>query len=146
MIERVTGNKSLSVSIRQDIIERTDGIPLFVEEMTKAVLEAQGEGAAESALASVPSPSIGLPASLHASLMARLDRLGPAKEVAQIGAAVGREFSHVALAINRENDLIAPPTGAEANPSAKTPIKALATSSPTLSTASARSGRRVSDF
>ena len=62
--------------------------------MTKAVLEAQGERAAESALASIPSPSIGVPASLHASLMARLDRLGAAKEVAQIGAAVGREFSH----------------------------------------------------
>jgi predicted ATPase/class 3 adenylate cyclase len=97
MIDRVTGNKSLPESIRQDIIERTDGIPLFVEEMTKAVLEAEGEGTAESALATIPSPSIGLPASLHASLMARLDRLGPAKEVAQIGAAVGREFSHTLL-------------------------------------------------
>jgi class 3 adenylate cyclase/tetratricopeptide (TPR) repeat protein len=97
MIERVTGNKSLLESIRRDIIERTDGIPLFVEEMTKAVLEAQSEGAAESALANIPSPSIGVPASLHASLMARLDRLGPAKEVAQIGAAVGREFSHALL-------------------------------------------------
>ena len=97
MIERVTGNKSLPESIRQDIIERTDGIPLFIEEMTKAVLEAQGEGTAGSALATMPSASIGLPASLHASLMARLDRLGPAKEVAQIGAAVGREFSHALL-------------------------------------------------
>ena len=56
--------------------------------------EAEGEGAAESTVATVPSPSISVPASLHASLMARLDRLGPAKEVAQIGAAVGREFSH----------------------------------------------------
>ena len=98
LIERVTGNKSLPESIRQDIIERTDGIPLFVEEMTKAVLEAQGEGTAVSALATMPSPSIGLPASLHASLMARLDRLGPAKEVAQIGAVLGREFSHALLA------------------------------------------------
>jgi class 3 adenylate cyclase/predicted ATPase len=95
MIDRVTGNKALPKNIRQDIIERTDGIPLFVEEMTKAVLEA--EGAAESAVATIPSPSIGVPASLHASLMARLDRLGPAKEVAQIGAAVGREFSHALL-------------------------------------------------
>jgi class 3 adenylate cyclase len=77
MIERVAGNKSLPESIRQDIIERTDGIPLFVEEITKAVLEAQGEGATESALATIPSPSIGVPASLHASLMGRLDRLGP---------------------------------------------------------------------
>jgi predicted ATPase len=98
MIERVTRNQSLPESIRQDIMERTDGIPLFVEEMTKAVLEAQGEGAAESTLATIPSPSIGVPASLHASLMARLDRLGPAKEVAQIGAAIGREFSHALLA------------------------------------------------
>jgi hypothetical protein len=89
MIERVAGNKSLSQSIRQDIIARTDGIPLFVEEMTKAVLEAQGEDAAESTITTIPSPSIGVPASLHAPLMARLDRLGPAKEVAQIGAAVG---------------------------------------------------------
>ena len=98
LIEWVTGNKSLPESIRHDIIERTDGIPLFVEEMTKAVLEAQGEGTGVSALATMPSPSVGLPASLHASLMARLDRLGPAKEVAQIGAVLGREFSHALLA------------------------------------------------
>jgi predicted ATPase len=97
MIDSVTGNKPLPQSVRQNIIERTDGIPLFVEEMTKAVLEAEGVGAVESALAAIPSPSIGVPASLHASLMARLDRLGPAKEVAQIGAAIGREFSHALL-------------------------------------------------
>ena len=98
MIDRVVGNKPLPASIRQDIIERTDGIPLFVEEMTKAVLEAESEGAAERAVAAVPSPALAVPASLHASLMARLDRLGPAKEVAQIGAAIGREFSHALLA------------------------------------------------
>ena len=83
---------------RQDIIERTDGIPLFVEEMTKAVLEAESEGEARRTAAAVPSPALAVPASLHASLMARLDRLGPAKEVAQIGAAIGREFSHALLA------------------------------------------------
>jgi class 3 adenylate cyclase/predicted ATPase len=98
MIDRVVGNKLLSASIRQDIIERTDGIPLFVEEMTKAVLEAEGEGEGRRTLAAVPSPALAVPASLHASLMARLDRLGPAKEVAQIGAAIGREFSHALLA------------------------------------------------
>ena len=98
MIDRVVGNKMLPVSIRQDIIERTDGIPLFVEEMTKAVLEAEGEGEAQRTAAAVPSPALAVPASLHASLMARLDRLGPAKEVAQIGAAIGREFSHPLLA------------------------------------------------
>ena len=98
MIDRVVGNKPLPASIRQDIIERTDGIPLFVEEMTKAVLEAESEGAAERTAAAVPSPALAVPASLHASLMARLDRLGAAKEVAQIGAAIGREFSHALLA------------------------------------------------
>src|SRR5262249_17613783 len=97
MIDRVTGNKALPESIREDIVERTDGIPLFVEEMTKAALEAEGEREAKSAVATIPSPSIGVPASLYASLMARLDRLGPAKEVAQIGAAIGREFSHALL-------------------------------------------------
>ena len=98
MIDGVIGNKSLPANIRQDIIERTDGIPLFVEEMTRAVLEAKDEEAAERTVAAVPSPSIAVPPSLHASLMARLDRLGAAKEVAQIGAAIGREFTHALLA------------------------------------------------
>jgi predicted ATPase len=98
MIDRVVGNKMLPPNIRQDIIERTDGIPLFVEEMTKAVLEAEGEGAAAQAVSMVPSPMLAVPASLHASLMARLDRLGSAKEIAQIGAAIGREFSYALLA------------------------------------------------
>jgi class 3 adenylate cyclase len=99
MVDRIAGNRQLSASIRQDIIERTDGIPLFVEEMTKAVLEAGSEVAAARAIAAVPSPTLGVPASLYASLMARLDRLGgPAKEVAQIAAAIGREFPHALLA------------------------------------------------
>ena len=98
MIDGVVGNKLLPANIRQDIIERADGIPLFVEEMTKAVLEAESEGAAERAIGVVPSPERAVPASLHAPLMARLDRLGPAKEVAQVGAAIGREFSHTLLA------------------------------------------------
>ena len=98
LIDGVTGNKLLSPSVRHDIIERTDGIPLFVEEMTKAVLEAENESAAQQTAAAIPSPALAVPASLHASLMARLDRLGPAREVAQIGAAIGREFSHALLA------------------------------------------------
>jgi class 3 adenylate cyclase len=98
MIDRVVGNKLLPASIRRDIVERTDGIPLFVEEMTKAVLEAESEGAARRMVAAVPSPAMAVPASLQASLMARLDRIGPAKEVAEIGAAIGREFSHALLA------------------------------------------------
>jgi class 3 adenylate cyclase/predicted ATPase len=96
MIDRVVANGALPADIRQDIIERTDGIPLFVEEMTKAVLEAESERQARQTIASSSVPAV--PASLHASLMARLDRLGPAKDVAQIGAALGREFSHAQLA------------------------------------------------
>ena len=97
MIERVTGNKPLPANIRRDIVERTDGIPLFVEEMTKAVLEAESEGAARQTASAVPPSALAVPASLQASLMARLDRLGSAKDVAQIGAAIGREFSHALL-------------------------------------------------
>ncbi len=102
MIDGVIGNKLLPADIRQDIIERTDGIPLFVEEMTRAVLEAKDEEAAERTVAAVPSPSIAVPPSLHASLMARLDRLGAAKEVAQIGAAIGRDLRGCTL--DRPND------------------------------------------
>ncbi|MGC2080637.1 MAG: adenylate/guanylate cyclase domain-containing protein [Xanthobacteraceae bacterium] len=89
IIARVTGNNVLPADLMAEIVGRTDGIPLFVEEMTKAILEAQSE---------VAAPALTIPASLHASLMARLDRLGWAKEVAQIGSAIGREFSHALLA------------------------------------------------
>lgn len=97
MMDRVLGNHSLPDEIRRDIIERTDGIPLFVEEMTKAVLESGSETQAKQTAAAVPSAAMAVPATLHASLTARLDRLGPAKEVVQIGAAIGREFPHVLL-------------------------------------------------
>ncbi|SDR63926.1 SAM domain (Sterile alpha motif) [Rhizobiales bacterium GAS113] len=98
IIARLVGNKTLPADVLAEIVERTDGIPLFVEEMTKAVLEAEGEGTARDTAAAVPSAAMAVPATLHASLMARLDRLGPAKELAQIGAAIGREFSHALLA------------------------------------------------
>jgi predicted ATPase len=94
IITRLVGNKELPADVMGEILERTDGIPLFVEEMTKAVVEAKSEGAARRTVAAVPSPALAVPASLHASLIARLDRLGPAKEVAQIGSAIGREFPH----------------------------------------------------
>ena len=95
MIDRIVGAKPLPANIRRGIIERSDGIPLFVEEMTKAVLEAESQSAPELATA----PALAVPATLHASLMARLDRLGaPAKELTQVGAAIGREFSHALLA------------------------------------------------
>jgi predicted ATPase len=98
IIARLVGNKELPADVMAEIVERTDGIPLFVEEMTKAVLEAESEGEARQTAAVVPSLALAVPASLHASLMARLDRLGPAKDVAQIGAAIGREFSYALLA------------------------------------------------
>jgi class 3 adenylate cyclase/predicted ATPase len=98
IIGRLVGDRELPSDVMAEIIERTDGIPLFVEEMTKAVLEAEREGAARRTIAAVPPTALAVPASLHASLMARLDRLGAAKEVAQIGASIGREFSHVLLA------------------------------------------------
>src|SRR5216683_775061 len=95
MVQRLAGNATLlPQDVISEIVERTDGVPLFVEEMTKAVLEAGAERGRQIA-ASVPGASLGVPATLQASLMARLDRLGPAaKGVAQIGAAIGREFSY----------------------------------------------------
>jgi class 3 adenylate cyclase/predicted ATPase len=98
IIARLVGNKALPADVLAEIVERTDGIPLFVEEMTKAVLEAESDGAARRTVAGVPSSTLAVPPSLHASLMARLDRLGAAKEVAQIGSAIGREFFHPLLA------------------------------------------------
>jgi predicted ATPase len=99
IIAHLVGNKELPADVMAEILERTDGIPLFVEEMTKAVLEAESEGEARQTAAAIPSAALAVPASLHASLMARLDRLGPAKEVAQVGAAIGREFSHALVAV-----------------------------------------------
>ncbi|UPJ60560.1 adenylate/guanylate cyclase domain-containing protein [Bradyrhizobium sp. 192] len=99
IIARLVENKGLPANVMAEIVERTDGIPLFVEEMTKAVLEAESEAAARLTAATVPSLAQLVPASLHASLMARLDRLGPAAtEVAQIGGAIGRGFSQSLLA------------------------------------------------
>ena len=97
MIANVAGNAPLSSEIAEEIAERTDGVPLFVEELTKAVLETAAKDPQD--LFSVPHPTLSVPSTLHASLMARLDRLGPAaKDVAQAGAAIGREFGHELLA------------------------------------------------
>jgi class 3 adenylate cyclase/tetratricopeptide (TPR) repeat protein len=97
MVANVAGNSMLPPEIMEEIAERTDGVPLFVEELTKAVLESGGRGAA--ALSAMPDPALSVPATLHASLMARLDRLGPAaKDIAQTGAAIGREFGFGLLA------------------------------------------------
>src|SRR6516164_9292785 len=83
---------TLASKVVDDIVERSDGVPLFLEELTKAVLETSHASA-------VPATSPAVPTTLHASLMARLDRLGPAaKEIAQVGAAIGRHFSYELLA------------------------------------------------
>src|SRR5690606_16606732 len=96
-VRSVLGDNAVASDLVEEIVERTDGVPLFIEELTKAVLEA-GETGAEAALATTPSGGLSVPPTLHASLMARLDRLGPAaKEVAQVGAAIGREFSYELL-------------------------------------------------
>jgi len=91
LVERLAGNAALSREIVDEIVERADGVPLFVEELTKAVLESSDR---DGRIAVVLAASA-IPATLHASLIARLDRLGPsAKEVAQIGALIGREFDY----------------------------------------------------
>jgi class 3 adenylate cyclase len=96
LVRRLAGTEALPGDIVAEIVKRTDGVPLFVEELTKAVLEGGSVGTAFSR-AGATGPNV--PATLHASLMARLDRLGPtAKEVAQVGAALGREFSYELLA------------------------------------------------
>jgi class 3 adenylate cyclase/predicted ATPase len=100
MVERIAGNATLSDETASEIVERADGVPLFVEELTRAVLEAGGRGdGIEKTLGRAVSPSATVPAALHAPLMARLDLLGQAaREIAQIGAAIGREFSYELLA------------------------------------------------
>jgi class 3 adenylate cyclase len=98
LVDRVVGNKALPAEIVEQIVARTDGVPLFVEELTKAVLESGllADAGDHYELAG-PLPPIAIPSTLHDSLLARLDRLAPVKEVAQIGAAIGREFSHALL-------------------------------------------------
>jgi class 3 adenylate cyclase/tetratricopeptide (TPR) repeat protein len=98
MVARVTGGRPLPAEVTEQIVVKTDGNPLFVEELTKAVLEA---GIlvedAEGYRLDGPLPPLAIPATLQDSLMARLDRLAPVKEIGQIGAAIGREFSYSLL-------------------------------------------------
>src|SRR6202048_3196729 len=98
LIDGVTAGKTLPEEVVNQILARTDGVPLFVEELTKTVLETglleEQEG---HYVLNRPLPSMAIPSTLHASLMARLDRLAPVREVAQIGAVVGREFSYELL-------------------------------------------------
>jgi predicted ATPase/class 3 adenylate cyclase len=98
MVERLTGGRPLPTEVLNQIVAKTDGVPLFVEELTRAVMETnllKNEGD-HYALAG-PLSAIAIPTTLRESLLARLDRLAPAREVAQVAAAIGREFSHELL-------------------------------------------------
>ena len=86
IVARLTGGRSRPPEVLGEIAARTDGVPLFIEELTKAVLETEAAG-----------PGTAVPASLHASLMARLDRVPGVKEVAQVAACIGREFAYPLL-------------------------------------------------
>jgi predicted ATPase len=107
LVRTLAGSSGLSPETIAEIVERADGVPLFVEELTKAVLESEGQS--QAVLTAAPAPAHAVPATLHAALMARLDRLGPtAKEIAEIGAVLGREFAYElieAVARRPEDDL-----------------------------------------
>jgi predicted ATPase/class 3 adenylate cyclase len=95
MIAGVTNGKALPKEIADQIIDRTDGVPLFIEELTKTVVESGiVVEAGDRYVLKAPGATVAIPATLQASLLARLDRLPAAREVAQIGAALGRSFSH----------------------------------------------------
>ena len=105
MVARVTGGRVPPAEVMKQIVAKTDGNPLFVEELTKAVLETgilveDGEGYRLDG----PLPPFAIPETLHDSLMARLDRLAPVREIAQIGATIGREFSYSLLRALVERD------------------------------------------
>jgi predicted ATPase/class 3 adenylate cyclase len=97
LVRRIVNNV-LPEEVVKEIVARTDGVPLFVEELSRAVIEAGSGDRATKLVTTIPVSALAVPATLHASLMARLDRLGPAKEVAQLAAAIGREFSYELLA------------------------------------------------
>jgi hypothetical protein len=95
MIHHLTGGKPLPKEVADQIVDRTDGVPLFVEELTKSVVESGLVAEAEDRyVATGPPAPLMIPTTLHASLLARLDRLAPTREIAQTGAALGRSFSH----------------------------------------------------
>src|SRR5215510_13764901 len=101
LVQNLAGDAALNADTVADIVARTDGVPLFVEELTKAVLESAEHGDRVAAVLATRSlDALSVPATLHASLMARLDRLGSApKELAQIGAVLGREFAYKLIAL-----------------------------------------------
>ena len=98
IIKRITGGKTLPEEVMDQIFARTDGVPLFVEELTKTVLESGVlQERDDHYVLEHPLPPLAIPTTLHDSLIARLDRFAPVREVAQIGAVVGRSFSYELL-------------------------------------------------
>ena len=98
IVNRLTDVKILPPEVMQQIVEKTDGVPLFVEEMTKAILESGQLTAVDGHYELTGSLStFSIPATLHDSLMARLDRLMTGKVIAQLGATIGRQFSYALL-------------------------------------------------
>jgi predicted ATPase len=99
LIQQVAGNRRLPDEVMNQLLSRTDGVPLFIEELTRTVLESgllhEESGAF---VLTRPLPLFAIPTTLHASLLARLDRLATARAVAQVGAALGRQFSHELIA------------------------------------------------
>jgi class 3 adenylate cyclase/tetratricopeptide (TPR) repeat protein len=99
LIAGITGDKALPDAVVEQILSHTDGVPLFIEELTRALLESGLlHETTDRYVLDRPLPHFAVPTTLQASLVARLDRLGPAREVAQIGAAIGREFAHELVA------------------------------------------------
>ena len=98
MTGRVAHGKALPAEVVEQVVAKTDGVPLFVEELTKMVLESGLLQEREDRYALIgPLPPLAIPATLHDSLMARLDRLAAVKSLAQLGATLGREFSYALL-------------------------------------------------
>lgn len=98
MIGRILGERRLPGAALEQIVARTDGIPLFVEEVTKAVVEGGLDTTIrDRGTSGVPMPAVAIPTTLHEALMARLDRLGSAKGVVQLGAILGSQFAYTLL-------------------------------------------------
>ena len=99
LVAKLTGGKALPQEVQEQILAHTDGVPLFVEELTKSILESKLlRDAGDRYVLDGPLPALAIPTTLRDSLEARLDRLAPIREVAQIGACIGREFSYELLA------------------------------------------------
>jgi class 3 adenylate cyclase/tetratricopeptide (TPR) repeat protein len=99
MVSTLAGGKALPAALLEQILTRTDGVPLFVEELTKSILESgELKEAGDHYEYGSSARAVTLPTTLRDSLMARLDRFMPVKEIAQIGAAIGREFSYELIA------------------------------------------------